>query len=134
VIGWIGENRLPIARFVEAAISICHGAGKLANFQDPLPDRFDKCGDFTQLYAGRTLKWIENNHPFLEIVPHDLNGFNQIRIIADDNRDAVCSEVTIVKQVCGDVDIRSLFFGLDHLDKPRLARRAIRQRHADRVR
>lgn len=72
---------------------------------------------------------IQNTHLLLQFFADNLDGFHQVRVVGDDDCRLVFVLIGVVEEMCCKIHIRSLFFGLDHLDVLRLVPRRVGQRH-----
>lgn len=65
---------------------------------------------------GDSVVWIENNDRLAEILAHDVDGTDEVRVSADQNKNVGLVMESVHQHRRGDVDVGTLFFQLDDTD------------------
>ena len=66
--------------------------------------------------------------PFSAVPAHESHGFGDIAVVAHHNAAVVDVQPTVIQQMHGEIDIRALLLGLDHLHRAQRPRRPCERR------
>lgn len=80
---------------MEITLRVCHLGGKLAGCQRAFAYRFYEIGRFREHMRWFGM-WVQDPHRQVEFLPDDTYGFNQIRIIGNQDGYLVKPVVSIV--------------------------------------
>ena len=76
---------------------------------------------------------MQHQHFPFELLPHQANRLDKVGVIGDDDRRFILIVEPVHQEVGRDIDIRTLFLTLHHLDRLRSRRWRRMQRHAYRL-